>query len=73
MIATVPTKYPLKVQAIRSRNQKDRLYVNLPLPLAAAIGLTPGETVEWELLDRRELRLLRVRDPGPRVRTTRRS
>lgn len=62
-----PAKYPMKVQAIRARNQKERLYVNIPLPLAAAIGLVPGETVEWELLDRRELHLIRLTDPGSRA------
>ena len=33
------TSYPLRVQAIRSRGQKPRLYVGFPLALAAAIGL----------------------------------
>ena len=46
------TKYPLKIQAIRSKNQQARLYVYFPLPLAAAIGLEAGEEVQWELLDR---------------------
>jgi hypothetical protein len=50
------TKYPLKVQAIRSGKQQPRLYVYFPLPLAAAIGLNAGEEVTWELLDRGELR-----------------
>jgi hypothetical protein len=45
-------KYPLKIQAIRSKNQQARLYVYFPLPLAAAIGLEAGEEVQWELLDR---------------------
>ena len=58
------TKYSLKVQAIRSKNQQPRLYVYLPLPLAAAIGLEPGEEVQWELLDRGELHLVRV-TPAP--------
>jgi hypothetical protein len=53
------TQYSLKVQAIRSKGQQARLYVYFPLPLAAAIGLEAGEEVEWELLDRGELHLLR--------------
>ncbi|MGH9561158.1 MAG: hypothetical protein ACRD3S_06860, partial [Terracidiphilus sp.] len=53
------TTYPLKVQAIRSKGQKPRLYVSFPLALAAAIGLDPGEEVQWELLDRNELHLVR--------------
>jgi hypothetical protein len=57
------TKYELKVQAIRSKNQQARLYVYFPLPLAAAIGLEAGETVQWELLDRGELHLVRQKTP----------
>ncbi len=57
------TKYPLKVQAIRSGKQQPRLYVYFPLPLAAAIGLEAGEQVQWELLDRGELHLIRVSPP----------
>ena len=56
--------YPLRVQAMRSRGQKPRMYVSFPLALAAAIGLEPGDEVQWELLDRGELHLLRVK-PAP--------
>jgi hypothetical protein len=59
------TSYPLRVQAIRSRGQNPRLYVSFPLALAAAIGLEPGEQVQWELLDRRELHLVRPAAPAP--------
>lgn len=55
--------YPLRVQAIRSRGQKPRLYVSFPLALAAAIGLEPGEEVQWELLARGELHLVRLQTP----------
>ncbi len=61
----MPTVYPLRVQAIRSRGQNPRLYVSFPLALAAAIGLEPGEEVQWELLDRGELHLLRPKTPAP--------
>ncbi len=61
-------KYAIKVQAIRSKNQAPRFYVNFPLPLAAAIGLEAGETVEWELLNRRELHLVRPQASPPRGR-----
>ena len=60
-----PTTYPLKIQAIRSRGQQPRLYVSFPLALAAAIGLNPGDHVEWELLDRSELHLVRLEPPLP--------
>ena len=59
------TSYPLRVQEIRSRGQNPRLYVSFPLALAAAIGLEPGEAVQWELLDRGELHLLRPNTPDP--------
>jgi hypothetical protein len=55
--------YPLKIQAIRSKGQRARLYVYFPLPLAAAIGLQAGEEVQWELLDRSELHLVRKQLP----------
>jgi hypothetical protein len=59
------TSYPLRVQAIRSRGQNPRLYVSFPLALAAAIGLEPGEEVQWELLDRGELHLVRPNRSAP--------
>jgi hypothetical protein len=55
--------YPLKIQAIRSKGQQARLYVYFPLPLAAAIGIKAGEEVQWELLDRGELHLVRKQLP----------
>ena len=55
--------YPLKIQAIRSKGQQARLYVYFPLPLAAAISLQAGEEVQWELLDRGELHLVRKQLP----------
>jgi hypothetical protein len=65
----MPTSFPLRVQAIRSRGQNPRLYVSFPLALAAAIGLEPGEEVQWELLDRGELHLLRPNSPAPSTKT----
>jgi hypothetical protein len=59
------TSYPLRVQAIRSRGQNQRLYISFPLALAAAIGLEPGEEVQWELLDRGELHLVRLNTTAP--------
>ena len=61
----------LEIQAIRSKNQQARLYVYFPLPLAAAIGLEAGEEVQWELLDRGELHL--VRNQPPQVQATQRA
>jgi len=61
-------KYAIKVQSIRSKNQAPRFHVNVPLPLVAAIGLEAGEEVEWELLDRGELHLVRLQPSPPRGR-----
>jgi len=64
------TTYPIKVQAIRSKGQQPRFYITFPLALAAAIGVEPGESVHWELLDRGELHLVRpeVKPPSTRRR-----
>jgi hypothetical protein len=66
------TTYPLKIQAMRSQGKQPRFYVSFPLALAAAIGLEGGETVQWELLDRGELHLVRpdVHPPTTRRRAT---
>jgi hypothetical protein len=62
------TTYPLKIQAMRSKGKQPRFYVSFPLALAAAIGLAGGETVQWELLDRSELHLVRPSPPTPTTR-----
>jgi hypothetical protein len=41
------------------------MYVCFPLALAAAIDLELGDQMQRELLDRRELHLLRVRTAPP--------
>ena len=61
----MPITYPLRVQAIRSQGQAPRLYISFPGALAAAIGLEPGEEVQWELLDRGELHLTRLKAAAP--------
>ena len=62
------TTYPLRIQAIRSKGQQPRLYISVPLALAAAIGLEAGEEVQWELLDRGELHLIRQTTAAPSTR-----
>lgn len=52
-------KYPVKVQAIRSKGRTDRFYVFIPLPLAAAIGLNGGEQALWSLTDKNTLQVKR--------------
>ena len=65
------TKYPLKIQAIRSKNQQARLYVVFSLALGGGDRLEAGEEVQWELLDRGELHL--VRNQLPPVQATQRA
>jgi hypothetical protein len=60
-------KYTVKVQSICSKGQRERPYLFVPIPLAAAIGLEKGEEVEWELLGRDELHLVR---PNPKKPST---
>ena len=38
-------EYVMKVQVIKSRKQQPRFYVNIPLPLAAALDLRGREPV----------------------------
>ena len=58
-------EYLMKVQVIRSKRRQPRFFVNIPLPLAAALDLTAGEQVQWQLLDRSDLRLKRLAAPAP--------
>jgi hypothetical protein len=59
--------YPLRIQAIRSKGQNVRFFIYLPMPLAAALGIQGGEEVSWELLDRKELHLLRKSPARPKT------
>jgi len=54
---------PFKV--IRSQGRASRLFVNIPLPLAAALDIQAGELVRWQLLSRSDLRLVRLEAPTP--------
>jgi hypothetical protein len=60
-------QYPTKIQGIRRRKGISQCYVNMPLPLAAAIDITPGEMVEWKFDTRYKLWLIRKR-PKPKKR-----
>jgi len=58
----------IKVQMIRSKGRATRLFVNVPLALAAALDLQAGERVRWQLLARSELRLIRLEPPPTKKR-----
>jgi hypothetical protein len=53
----------MKGQVIRSQRRPPRFFVHLPLPLAAALDVQAGELVQWQLLARSDLRLLRLAAP----------
>ena len=61
-------EYRMKVQVIRSQRRPPRFFVNVPLPLAAALDLEAGEHVQWQLLGRSDLRLHRLGAPQPKTR-----
>ncbi len=52
-------QYLTKIQAIRRKKGISQCYVNLPLPLAAAIDIEPGEMGEWKIDTRYKLWLTR--------------
>ena len=58
--------FEMKLQAIRSKGRATRLFVNVPLALAAALDMHPGERLRWQLLDRSDLRLVRLDAPEPK-------
>jgi hypothetical protein len=64
-------QFEMKVQVIRSQGRATRLFVNVPLPLAAALDLQAGERVRWQLLARSDLRLIRL-SPPPAKKTRKR-
>jgi len=54
--------YPTKVQLIQ-RQASEQWYINFPSALAQAMEFTRGETVEWIIEDRSQLRLRRLKPP----------
>ena len=52
--------YVTRLQGIRRQGGSVQVYANLPLPLAAALDVEPGEAVTWKVLDRTHLLLVRL-------------
>lgn len=63
---TAQVLFEMKLQAIRSKGRAARLFVNVPLALAAALDMHPGERLRWQLLNRSDLRLIRLEAPAPK-------
>ncbi len=59
-------QFEMKLQVIRSKGRATRLFVNVPLALAAALDMEPGERLRWQLLNRSDLRLVRLGAPEPK-------
>ena len=65
MNAPCQPSFPVKIQEMRSKNQKPRYYIYLPLALSSALGIQGGEEMSWEVLDRDELHLVRLQSRPP--------
>lgn len=57
--------YPVKIQAVRSKGVAERPFVNIPIALARSLDIKKGEVVEWKIVDRSRLLLLRQPQPSP--------
>ena len=57
--------YFSKLQVIRRAGKNRQYYLICPAPLAAALELEKGESLEWVLKDRRTFEIRRVK-PAPR-------
>ena len=51
--------YPTKVQLICRKKTANQYYINVPTAIAEAMGFSKGETVYWEIHDRRTMVLER--------------
>lgn len=51
--------YPTRMQVIR-RGQNQQWSVNFPAALAQAMDFKKSEVVEWEIIDKRSLKLRRM-------------
>jgi antitoxin component of MazEF toxin-antitoxin module len=59
-MATVEDHYRTRLQGIRRQGGTVQVYANIPLPLASALDLEPGESVTWKVVDRTHLLLVRL-------------
>ena len=59
-MTTLEDHYRTRLQGIRRQGGTVQVYANIPLPLASALDLEPGETVTWKVVDRAHLLLVRL-------------
>jgi len=62
--------YKSKLQVIRRGGQNRQYYMICPAPLAAALEMQKGESLEWVVKDRHTLEIRRAQ-PTPRSGRTR--
>ena len=59
------SSYPVKIQAVRSKGCAERPFVNIPIAIARALDIRKGELVEWKIVDRSQILLVRQPQPSP--------
>ena len=64
-MSSLEEHYTTLLQGIRRQGGTVQGYANIPLPLASALDLEPGETVTWKVVDRTHLLLVRLPDRKP--------
>ena len=52
--------YATKVQVIQRSNNTRQFYLILPAPLAEAMEMKKGETIEWVVKDKKSLMIKRI-------------
>ncbi len=57
---TLEDNYLTRLQGIRRKGGTVQVYANIPLPLASALDLEPGEIVTWKPVNRTHLLLVRL-------------
>jgi antitoxin component of MazEF toxin-antitoxin module len=64
-MSSLEQHFTTRLQGIRRQGGTVQVYANIPLPLASALDLEPGETVTWKVVDRTHLLLVRLPDRKP--------
>ena len=59
-MTNIADHYVTRLQGIRRQGGTVQVYANIPLPLASALDMEPGETVTWKVVDRTHLLLVRL-------------
>jgi hypothetical protein len=72
-MSSLEEHFTTRLQGIRRQGGTVQVYANIPLPLAAALDLEPGETVTWKVVDRTHLLLVRLPDRKPLTGVARRA